>query len=103
MLGERTQRRIATYRRLAEDVIGRKAGSIERPGAGATTGASATLQRVSALKTNSLRSALGGPAGAAGQPQRSAKASLIFWIVVLIVLAATGYYYVNYSSLFVSR
>ncbi len=106
VLGERTQRRLATYRRLAEDVIGRKAGaSMEKPGGGTMMGPSVGLQRVSALKTASLRSALtpGGGSGAAGQPQRSAKASLIFWIAVLLVLAATGYYYVKYSSLFLGR
>jgi hypothetical protein len=106
VLGERTQRRLATYRRLAEDLIGRKAGaSLERQGGGVTAGASPALQRVSAIKANSLRSALtpDAPSGAAGHSQRSAKASLIFWIAVLLVLAATGYYYVNYSSLFLSR
>jgi hypothetical protein len=106
VLGERTQRRLATYRRLAEDLIGRKAGAtIERQGGGVMAGASTAVQRVSAVKANSLRSALtpGTSSAAAGHAPRSAKASLIFWIAVLIVLAATGYYYVNYSSLFLSR
>jgi hypothetical protein len=105
VLGERTQRRLATYRRLAEDLIQRRAAPVERPGGATPTVASAAAQRISAMKTNSLRSALSGgtPSEAGRQPPRSAKASLIFWIAVLIVLAATGYYYVNYSSLFLSR
>jgi len=105
VLGERTQRRLATYRRLAEDLIGRKSASIEKPGAPAVTSAQAALQRVSALKAGSLRSSLApaAPPKPTTHPKRSVKASLIFWIVVLVVLAAAGYYYVNYSTLFLGR
>ena len=110
VLGERTQRRIATYRRLGEDLVRRKADIAEK--AATATAATVTpaaaapspLQRVSAMKSASLKSALtpGSPVSGGPQP-RSAKAALLFWIAVLIVLAATGYYYVNYSSLFLGR
>jgi hypothetical protein len=105
VLGERTQRRLASYRRLAEDLIGRKSAAAERAGGATTTGAPATFQRISAMKGTSLRSSLApeAPPTATASSRRSAKATLIFWIAVLVVLAATGYYYVNYSSLFLSR
>jgi hypothetical protein len=104
VLGERTQRRLATYRRLAEDVIGRKSGSIEKAGGTATMIASAALQRVSALRGTSLRSSLPeAPAAATTHRPLSATATLIFWIAVLVVLAGAGYYYVNYSTLFLSH
>jgi hypothetical protein len=104
VLGERTQRRIATYRRLGEDLVRRKAADLVEKAAAATASpppASSGLQRVSAMRANSLQSALAPakPTGSAVQP-RSAKTALIFWIAVLIVLAATGYIYVNNSSFF---
>ena len=101
VLGERTQRRLATYRRLAEDVIGRKAGAIIDKASAAA--APSALQRVSALKgpiANSVASALGAPAAPKEFSQRSAIATLIFWIVVLIVLVAAGYFYVSQPSNF---
>jgi hypothetical protein len=105
VLGERTQRRLATYRRLAEDVIGRKAAAIITKNAAAVSGPAAALQRVSAVKTASLRSALapGGAAGAGSQQQRSVTATLIFWIAVLAVLGVIGYYYANNSAFFLGR
>ena len=107
VLGERTQRRIATYRHLGEDLMRRKGDGLVEKAATATatmTAAASPLQRVSAMKATSLKSALapGNQASGSMQP-RSAKAALIFWIAVLIVLGATGYYYVNYSSLFLGR
>ena len=101
VLGERTQRRLATYRRLAEDVIGRKAGAIIDKASAAA--APSALQRVSALKgpiANSVASALRAPAAPKKFSQRSAIGSLIFWIVVLIMLVAAGYFYVSQPSNF---
>jgi hypothetical protein len=100
VLGERTQRRLATYRRLAEDVIGRKAAGIISKNAAAVAGPAAALQRVSALKGASLRSALtpGRAPETGGQQQRSVTATLIFWVAVLAVLGAIGYYYANNSA-----
>jgi len=100
ILGERTQRRLATYRKLAEDMIGRKAAALAERNAAAA--APAGQQRISAMKSNSLKSSLPADASAVG-PRRSAMATLIFWIAVLVVLGAAGYYYVNYSSLFLGR
>jgi len=97
ILGERTQRRLGTYRRLADDLIGRKAALAERNG----QGMAAAPARVSAMKQMSARASLAGDAQA--KPRRSATAGLLFWILVLIVLAGAGYYYVNYSSLFLGR
>jgi hypothetical protein len=101
ILGERTQRRLATYRKLAEDMIARKAAIAERNGAAAA--APAGQPRISAMKGNSLRSALAPEAPPAAASHRSAVGTLMFWIAVLLVLAAAGYYYVNYSSLFLGR
>jgi hypothetical protein len=103
ILGERTQRRLATYRHLADDVIGRKAPITERsaPGA-ATTAATPPPQRISAMKGTSLRSSLATET-VATRPHRSAMPMLMFWIVVLIVLTGAGYVYVNYPWLLPSR
>jgi hypothetical protein len=102
ILGERTQRRLSTYRHLAEDMIGKKTTSTERTSGGMTATAGTAQQRISASKGSSLRSSLPGEASSAATSgsRRSATATLMFWIVVLIVLTASGYYYVNYSSLF---
>ncbi|SDR60820.1 hypothetical protein SAMN05519103_07151 [Rhizobiales bacterium GAS113] len=102
ILGERTQRRLTTYRRLAEDMIGRKAAIAERNDAAASAAAATAPQRISAMKANSLRSSL-APEAPPAAPRRSTAATLIFWIAVLLVLAGAGYYYVNYSSLFLGR
>jgi hypothetical protein len=103
ILGERTQRRLATYRHLADDMIGRKTATAERQGPGPTI-AAASPQRISALKGASLRSSLppDAPAAAPARSRRSPAATLIFWVVVLLVLAAVAAY-INYPTFFPSR
>ena len=105
VLGERTQRRIATYRRLGEDLVRRKADLAEKAApAPAPTAAPSPFQRVSAMKSASLKSALTPENQASGAAKpRSAKAALMFWIAVFIVLVAAGWYYVNNPSVFLGR
>lgn len=100
ILGERTQRRLATYRRLAEGLIEKKVTVIaaEQARSSASLAASAGApQRPVAVKEASLRSALAGSKVEPKVPatKRSSTATLMFWIAILIVLAVAGYVYVN--------
>jgi hypothetical protein len=115
ILGERTQRRLATYRRLADELIGRKTATSEKSPEIAAATVAASPQRVSAVKGDSLRSSLPGEAqvsaaaktaaGKAGKPRRSGAAALIFWILVLLVLVlgAAIYFFPSYSPFLISR
>ncbi|MBV9566788.1 MAG: hypothetical protein JO172_01490 [Hyphomicrobiales bacterium] len=111
ILGERTQRRVATYRRLAEELISRKAAVVEKP-APALPPASSTQEpsthRITPVKGNSLRSSLANEVPSAGdarraaeneRPRRSGATTLIFWLLVLVVLVGVAWVYFNYPSL----
>jgi hypothetical protein len=113
ILGEHTQRRIATYRRLAEELITRKTAVPEKQAPPAAADISDTPPRpVTAVKGNSLRSSLAREASngadarsssnkpmANGRPRRSGATTLIFWLFVLLVLVGLAWVYVNYPSL----
>ena len=128
ILGERTQRRLTTYRRLADELIGRRIAAAEKS-ASAAAATPESPQSVAAVRANSLRSSLpveaqGAPARSAfarsasdrslsdksssdrmasDKPRRSGVATLIFWVLVLLVLAAAVYYFPSYSSLLTVR
>ena len=113
ILGEHTQRRLATYRRLAEELITRKTAVAEKPAPPAAAEISETPPRpVTAVKGNSLRSSLAreatngadarsssGKAVADGGRRRSGATTLIFWLLLLLVLVGLAWVYVNYPSL----
>ncbi|MFI5013989.1 MAG: hypothetical protein ACHQAY_16745 [Hyphomicrobiales bacterium] len=101
VLGERTPRRLGTYRHLAEDLIGRKTAAAAGQAQGSTV---AAASRISAMKEASLRSSLpsAAPAAAPARSRRSPTATLLFWIVVLLVLAMVTAY-INYPTFFQSR
>jgi hypothetical protein len=109
ILGERTQRRLATYRRLAEGLIEKKAIAIvaeqARSGPVSLAAPAGPTQRPVALKEASLRSALAGSKvePKASTSKRSSVATLLFWIAVLIAIAAVSAWYFNHGSLFLSR
>jgi hypothetical protein len=94
ILGERTQRRLATYRNLAQGLIDKKATVLAaeqaRSAPGGLTASASPPPRPVAVKEASLRSALAGskvePKPAS--PKRSSVAVLLFWIAILIALAA---------------
>jgi hypothetical protein len=113
ILGEHTQRRIATYRRLAEELITRKTAVAEKqvPPAGADI-SEAPPRPVTAVKGNSLRSSLGREASngadarsssgklvANGSLRRSGATTLIFWLLVLLVLVGLAWVYMYHPSL----
>ena len=97
-VGERTQRRLETYRRLATDMIEKAAASA---GGGATSLASASeTARVVPGRAPALKDAVrGAPAGRSGAERRSrgTTVTLLFWIIVLIALGVFGYWYINSS------
>jgi hypothetical protein len=113
ILGEHTQRRLATYRRLAEELITRKTAVAEKPAPPAAAEIPETPTRpVTAVKGNSLRSSLAreatngadarsssGKAVADGGRRRSGATTLIFWLLLLLVLVGLAWVYVNYPSL----
>ena len=113
ILGEHTQRRIATYRRLAEELITRKTAVAEKQVPQAAADISEAPPRpVTAVKGNSLRSSLGREASngadarsssskpvANGGRRRSGATTLIFWLLVLLVLVGLAWVYRNYPSL----
>jgi hypothetical protein len=109
ILGERTQRRLATYRRLAEGLIEKKAIAIAaeqaRSGPVGLAAPASPAQRPVALKEASLRSALPGSKVEPKAPtsKRSSVATLLFWIAVLIAIAAVGAWYANHGFLFSNR
>jgi hypothetical protein len=111
ILGEHTQRRLATYRRLAEELIARKTAVVEKPASPPAAVASETAPS-RAVTGHSLRSSLAGEAsngtgartssskaGANGKPRRSGATTLIFWLLVLLVLVGVVWVYMNYPSL----
>ena len=109
ILGEHTQRRRATYRRLAEELIARKTAVAEKPMPQAAAVLEAPPQR--GASGHSLRSSLAGEAQngdarfssnktvANGKARRSGATTLIFWLLVLLVLVGLAWVYVNYPSL----
>ncbi len=113
ILGEHTQRRLATYRRLAEELIARKTAVVEKPAMPAAADIpDAPPRPVTASKGNSLRSSLAretqnGVDGRSssnktvvnGQPRRSGATTLIFWLLVLLLLVGVAWVYVNYPAL----
>ena len=109
ILGERTQRRIATYRRLAEELISRKTAVFEKPAPvlPAASVPDPSPQRITPVKGNSLRSSLASEPSAADarrgseieRPRRSRATTLIFWLLVLVVLVGVAWIYFSYPSL----
>jgi len=108
ILGEHTQRRIATYRRLAEELITRKTAVAEKPSPPPAVVPDTPPPRVAA--GHSLRSSLAGEASNGtgvrpssktavddGRPRRSGATTLIFWLLVLLVIVAVVVYW-NYPS-----
>src|SRR5271169_4982436 len=98
ILGERTQRRLATYRRLAEGLIEKKvtviAAEQARSSAASLAASPGAPQRPVAVKEASLRSALAGSKvePKVSAPKRSSAVTLMFWIAILIVLAVVGFW-----------
>jgi len=110
ILGERTQRRVATYRRLAEELISRKTSSAEKPAPSLPPASvpEPSPQRITPVKGNSLRSSLASedrnsadarPAAAKEKARGSGATTLIFWLLVLVVLAGVAWIYFNYPNL----
>jgi hypothetical protein len=108
ILGEHTQRRLATYRRLAEELISRKTAAVEKPVPTMPAAAvpDTPAARITPSKGNSLRSSLAGEAQngadarasaaravANGEPRRSGATTLIFWLLVLLVLVAAAWFF----------